>query len=442
MRRPRYTGALDAAVVHERGVVALVAILVMLICTDVYKRLTGGAFPDGPVTFGASVVMVGYALFNLRFLLRAAFAAPELALLLVLVLLSALWSLDPVLTLERTFQLYATSATAMLLASMLSVRSLMIALASIAGLLMVASLVAIMLVPEARGVDPWPNAWRGVFPHKNGLGASAALSLILIAAAISITTGGVRRAFVLLGVLSLVLLVASQSRTSQVIAVFCVGAVVVAAISRNHLRIWMIGFLATFVIGFGMVIVVLFSGLADPWLEAIGRQPTLSNRIPLWEVVWPDVIKQIWIGYGYETYWDPEADRVARIARIPLLGFTPFYSHNGLIELLLNVGLPGVPLVAIALLRAMTGAYVALRVKEVRVAGASALVLLVAFLLSNFMESTLLNSDSFGWFVFMAVATKLSLLLKVRSRRWLRGSASADRRTPRRVVRRGWVARA
>ena len=421
--------------------VAIVAILVFIICTDVFKVVIGTEFPEGQVKFGVTVLMATFAFFHVRFLLRAAFGAPELAMLLILILLSTTWSLDPVLTLERTFQLYATSALAMVLASMLSMRGLMLALAAIAGVLMVASIVAIGLVDSARGAEPWPDTWRGVFYHKNGLGSISAVSLILLSAATSISKGWTRRVFVSLAILSVLLLVASESRTSQVIATFSVLAVIVSAMVRNYMRIWMIGFLLAFVVGFAVVLVVLFSGIADPWLEAIGRRATLSNRIPLWQIVWPEVLDRIWTGYGYETYWDPEAERVTRIERIPFLGFTPHYSHNGLLELLLNVGILGPPLVAAALLRATIGAYVALRVKGMRIAGASALVVLVAFFLFNFTESMLLNRDSFGWFVFVAVATKLSLLLKLRSRRWLRGPAVAVRRRPGRVAGRQWAAR-
>lgn len=427
---------------HERRVAALAAVALIMVSTDVFNVVIGDPFPQGPVKFLINVAMIGFALFNVRFLLRAAFGAPELAFLLILALLSTLWSLEPVLTLERSFQLYANAALAMVLASMLSMRSLVLTLAMIAGFFMVASLIAIGLVPSARGVDPWPNAWRGVFGHKNGLGANAAISLILSSAAISITSRWTRRMFILLALLSFFLLMASQSRTSQVIAFFCAGSIFLAAISRNHIRLWMLGFLVAFVVGFGLAVVVLFSGLADPFLEAIGRRPTLSNRIPLWQVVWPEVMNQIWTGYGYEAYWDPNADRGAKIERIPLLGFTPHYSHNGLLELLLNVGILGVPLIALALLRATVGAYVALRVKRMKIVGASALVVLVAFFLFNFTESLILNRDSFGWFVFLAVATKLSLLLKVRSRRWLRTPAAVTRRGPRRVAGRGRIARA
>lgn len=441
MLRHKPTAPLHVAIAHERRVVALAAVLVFLICSDAFKIVLGSGFPEGPVKFALSAVMLIFALVNVRFLLRSAFGAPELALLLMLTLVSVLWSLDPELTLKRTFQLYATSALAMVLASMLSMRSLMIALAVFAGLMMVASIVAIGLLDSARGSESWPDTWRGVFNHKNGLGAASAFSLILLSAAISLSKGWPRRVFVVLAILSVVLLVASESRTSQAIAGFSVASILIATMARNHMRIWMLGFLSVFVVGFSLALILLFSGIADPWFEAVGRRATLSNRIPLWEIVWPEAMERIWTGYGYDAYWDPESNRVTRIAQIPFLGFTPYYSHNGLIELLLNVGILGPPLVVVALLRAMTGSFLALRVRGLRIAGASALVALVAFFLFNFTESTLLNRDSFVWFVFVAVSTKLSLLVRPRSRRWQRGPAAAARRWPRRMAGREWAAR-
>lgn len=426
--RPSLHATETGAVAHEQLVAIIAGLLLFFACSDFFGIVLAGIVPQGPGKSLVGLLMLGFALYHGPFLLRAAFATPELTLLLGLVLLSVLWSIEPELSFKRSFQLYANTLLAMTLASMLSMRSLTLTLAAILGATMLASLVAVVVLPDARGSEQWPDAWRGIFNHKNGLGATALFALLLLFAAVALTQGRARRIFALMFAVTLLLLAASESRTAQLVTMFALGSLMLAAIFRNHIRVWMVLFLAVFLIGTVIVLGSLFSGLADPLFEAIGRRPTLSNRIPLWGVIWPDVTGAIWTGYGYEAYWDPESPRVLRIARIPLLGFTPHYSHNGLVEVLLNVGIFGVPLVLGALFRAVIGASVAMRVRQMRIAGAAVMVILVAFAMLNLTESFILNTNTFIWTVFVAVATKLSLLLKQRSARWRERPGPALRR--------------
>ncbi len=125
---------------------------------------------------------------------------------------------------------------------------------------------------------------------------------------------------------------------------------------------------------------------------------------------------QIWFGYGYDGFWGATSRRVIEIARDKTVGFTPHYSHNGLIELLLDVGIFGVPLFVLHLIRAIRGSLTTTAFHAARLLGAGALVLTLAFLLFNITESSILGGSSVNWMTFVAVTTKLSILLRTSKR--------------------------
>lgn len=428
LERMRLLSARRRTIAHEQRVTLFVGIVLFFTCTDFFGIVMGDTFPDGAVKYLFNAAMLAFALINLRFLLRSIFGAPELALLLALVLVSMLWSIEPSLTFKRAMQIFSISLMAMALASMMSLRSLLMSLSAVLGMAMLLSLIAVLAFPDARGSEQWPNAWRGFFAHKNGLGANAMVELIVTWGAISVSRGWPRRVFQVIFAITLLLLMACESRTSQLVAVVCLGGLLVANLTRDHIRVWMVLFLGGFLFFGALLMFALFSGAADPVFDLIGRRPTLSNRIPLWGMLWPDILKEFWTGYGFGAYWNPESERVLRFGRIPLFGFEPHYSHNGLVEVLINIGFFGAVLMVISLVRSMIGASVAIRVKPMRMAGASSLAFLVAFMMLNFTESFVLNTNTYLWTFYVAIATKLGLLLTQKSRRWQRSAVSAARR--------------
>lgn len=80
--------------------------------------------------------------------------------------------------------------------------------------------------------------------------------------------------------------------------------------------------------------------------EALGRQPDLTGRTQIWQVVIPLVPDPVG-GAGFETFW--VGPRVAK-AYSQIGGLDPTNeAHNGYIEVYLNLGLLGVGLIALLL---------------------------------------------------------------------------------------------
>lgn len=108
--------------------------------------------------------------------------------------------------------------------------------------------------------------------------------------------------------------------------------------------------LATFGILLAVLVPVLdhYLKLKDSVIRLLGRQPDLTDRVPLWDLVL-ERIPNVWIGAGYESFWIP--DRVREIGS--QLGFSNGgldQAHNGYIDLYANLGLVGVSLLLLAIL--------------------------------------------------------------------------------------------
>ena len=98
------------------------------------------------------------------------------------------------------------------------------------------------------------------------------------------------------------------------------------------------------------------------------------------------------------------------IARDPMLRFSPFYSHNGLIETLLGIGAIGVFLVAYQVVRSFVGVFSVLAFRPSAVDVLPVLVFFVSFILLNVTESTILAHDDLIWIIFVALAVRLTSL--------------------------------
>jgi O-antigen ligase len=91
----------------------------------------------------------------------------------------------------------------------------------------------------------------------------------------------------------------------------------------------------------------LFVGLEEWILRALGRDSTLTERKPVWELLL-SMAENPWIGTGYEMFMSGE--RLAEIwERLDMSGGAG-QAHNGYIDTYLNLGIIGIVLLLVAIL--------------------------------------------------------------------------------------------
>lgn len=396
--------------------ILFIVFAVFLNSTDLFSVALGGGGVASALDLLVLLPMIYWLGHNYGFLVRGMIAVPELTALLSLAAVSMVWSVDPSATAWRLFPLFVTTATAMTLGSRVSLRTLIVALGLLAAITAIACYVAVATLPSARGIAPWTTTWRGAFNHKNGLGASSMFMLISATSAAILCRGRAKAFFALAALGAAFLLFQSESRTSQVISIISITALTLGILLRARASIWGVSYILFITCVVGLLTFLFASSSVDPIFSLIGREPTLSGRLPLWAVTWPNVIDRLWLGYGYAAFWDPDRHAVIAIARDSTIGYVPYYSHSGLIETLLNTGLVGMTLLAILLGRAVAAIFSGFRQGMAVPELVAALVILIAFVLLNLTESTVLSRQSMIWMVFVAVVTKLGNVAKAQSR--------------------------
>lgn len=254
--------------------------------------------------------------------------------------LSALWSVDPQTTLRRSFVYLFFGLFVVGIANSLSADEYMQIIRRIVFLSAIASLVLLEISPGAVLMSDGPM--RGVFTHKNVLGQVMAAGVL--ASLHGMRVGGSdRRSSVAMIILFAALTFASRSSTSLILVFFFCGADILLTISRRN-----VGAAAIIMIVFTPVIAI-FAFSPDMILGFLGKDATLTGRTDLWEYVKICISQRPLLGWGFSAFWSSINPAAAEITRN--LGWTVPEAHNGLLELLLEVGVVGTSFFAIIFVR-------------------------------------------------------------------------------------------
>ena len=188
------------------------------------------------------------------------------------------------------------------------------------------------------------GALRGIFEHKQNLSKFMGMGLIL-----SIFFFRYIHKSIFLQLASIALfgytLLAAEGVTSLLAAV-----VMVPFVAFLTLRAWrhlafagllILAVLAT--IYLGALVVANLSSI----LDTLGRNPTLSSRLPIWEVSWYLIQERLWFGYGLE------AALVSSLSLDVNLQWQAVHAHNGWLDLWLSFGIVGLSLFVFTVLRSV-----------------------------------------------------------------------------------------
>jgi len=265
--------------------------------------------------------------------------------------LSALWSVAPEITLRRSLAAMLGVLYGVLLAGRYRPEEVLRMLGAALAIVVVASLMAVVAIPEwAIMMRPahHEGAWRGVMAHKNILGRTVGLAIIVFLVLRQEGSPGTKRVWTVWLVLSLGLLLASRSITS----LFAVFLTLIAWVYiRGGLRLPSLLRPALF---FGGLTVFIPAALAivaylENILSIFGKSTTLTGRLPLWNLLLPYAIDRLWLGYGYGAFWASMESPATTV--VNLLPWNPTHAHNGYLDAWLDVGLLGLVITMFILLR-------------------------------------------------------------------------------------------
>jgi len=180
------------------------------------------------------------------------------------------------------------------------------------------------------------GAFRGIFMHKNGFGSFCVLtSLFCLAGLVSTKVKMVKAAYFVTYLLCFVFTIKSHSTTALVLFFLMSGAFIffsiISSIANSSTRC----FTYYFFIVILFVIVVLFSAYYEDIAYALGKDPTLTGRTELWEVLFYIAMERPLFGYGIGVFTRAEVMYEYAIQ----FGWEAKSTHNSYLNLLLGGGL-------------------------------------------------------------------------------------------------------
>lgn len=321
-------------------VASVIFLLQAIDAFEIFDRLVYGewALKSGDkITESLNLIMIAASLllFGRAFRRKTITAGGILALALVcFLLLSALWSVDPPITVRRgVIYLWFIIGT-IGVAGSLDGDEVMDLLAMVCGLSAAATIVLLVISPSD-ALLPYSSALRGVFPHKNLFGQVMAIGTLVSVHLIRINRS--RRLFkISVLIMFIVLTFLSKSSTAMLtMSLFCAVNGIVALFRKGGLA-RILGAFSIMVLVPTAVIVALNP---DSLLEMVGKDPTLSGRTDLWSYLLNYVYERPILGWGFRAFWSPNNPAVFEISTA--VNWTVLSAHNGLLEMLLEGGIVG-----------------------------------------------------------------------------------------------------
>jgi exopolysaccharide production protein ExoQ len=323
--------------------------------------------------------------------------SPALCSLLAVACLSPLWAETPDLVFRRSISLLGTSLFGVILAARLTIHEQLRLVRTVLRLAAVACLTLFLVAPQyATATDFGTGSARGVFPHKNLFGAAMALGILVEWYASEEGTFQQLVKFVSMGLFA-ALLVLSHSVTS--IVTVASALLIMWLFERFHRRYHVpLPAILFFLVGL-VVCIVLFGIDTSMFTEMMGRSKDLTGRTDLWQSVGSMILARPLLGYGFSGFWGGASMESYAVENY--VGWSPTYSHNGYLEVLLNLGIVGTGFLLIFLWRGLTHClYKAQHKKEKE--DLWPLAFLVFFIVHNFAECTIVWQNCLEWALCIA----------------------------------------
>lgn len=328
-----------------------------------------------------------------------------LTFLTIIAFASFLWSDVFISTLKDNREILQMTSLGLYIAARFTVREQVeiFGIAFFIGELMSFGVAAVMPTLGIHGSDH-PGAWKGVFGYKNLLGAIMVISSFTF---FLLPTSGnkVKQIYKWTGfVFAIILILLSTSKTSLVVSAMLFLILFFYRYFRFTGKTTVI-FIDLVILVVGAVMTLVLSNWTE-LLTAIGRDPTLTGRTPMWGVALSRLMERPLLGFGRGAFWAPGSPYALEAGKAVASGFVPPHGHNGFVDLALDTGLIGILLFAIsfviAYFRALKLAYATLAPEKMWY-----LAFLMFFFMNNMTESFMLFRTNIYWTLYITSALSL-----------------------------------
>ncbi len=330
----------------------------------------------------------------------------KIILLLVgIAVFSFVWSYLPKKTLTRGIAIIGTTLFGIYLASRYTIKQQLELLGWMYGIAVIFSFVFIVAIPNwgiMSGIHE--GRWRGIYNHKNTLG-KVIVPGITVFLLLAFNSKKYSWLFWMGFSLAFILLVRSSSTTSLLNGV----SLIAASISFRIFR-WRDNFMVPSTIvmaSFGTIFYVIVSLTTEAILKALGKDTTLTGRGDMWPYIFEMIGQKPFLGYGYGAFWYGPDTPSFYIWQAT--GWTPPNSHNGFLDLWLQIGLLGLLIYLFGfLVITLPKAFYWLRATRTS-EGFWPLIYMTYMFLANISETTLMIQNDIFWVIYVAIAFSVQI---------------------------------
>jgi O-antigen ligase len=262
------------------------------------------------------------------------------------------------------------------------------------------------------------GSWRGATTHKNFAGPICALTVLVLLLDRRRINLALRW---LLVAAAVYFLWRTQSKTALVLLPAALGcALIYMALGRRQ-RVWVLPISASMLL-FVLPFVPQILGALNRYLA---QPEALTGRTQVWSLLLRYAGEHPWLGAGFGSFWGIDKGPVGEWGESWVASI--FSGHNGYLDILVQLGWPGVGLAVLALgvapLWRILGASGIARRDGGLVVG-----VLVFTLGHNATESSLLNRDHPGWVLFVVALALLCQMIWERQKAVSPQSSHVDER--------------
>jgi exopolysaccharide production protein ExoQ len=280
-------------------------------------------------------------LFNIRGVLHLARQSALLTFLSCFTIVSALWSQNPLRTLYFGGFFLVGTLFAYYLVLRYTPEEIMTMLMRVGVLVFFLGLVMVFLFPRfgvANGDPRAHGAWIGIFIDRV---SSAKCCVFLLSPALVWTVKRSRWKNLTYAMMMLTFIFMAKAVTALAVTFTFMLIMVLIQGSRRLERKTAL-FLGA-VVGL-LAITFFFAGdtIIAEVLALFGRNMTLTGRTAIWSILMGSIAKSPWLGYGFYAFWQGMEGESANVILAAHWFFG--YAHNGLIEIVLQLGFVGLAL--------------------------------------------------------------------------------------------------
>lgn len=315
----------------------------------------------------------------------------------LLALVSTLWSAMPMVSLLAAGDLWLVTLAAVSLGTGLSPDAVVRA-AALAGIaIIVATLVVMVQAPQTQLDEYGLPSRTGIFTNPNELGRQMVITAVMCAAMVAH-----RRRYLLPLLVAVVIAISTESAQVIIVGITACLAFFATRTLRESRRAR--GTLTFLTVAAAALSMYLAFSSRETVFSALGKDSTITYRIPIWQAVMR-TLEGRWItGYGFGQYWrDPWV--VSEMSGASTQAAQQ--AHNSALELAAQVGIIGVIIVGFLVVKALLVGY---RSLDTSPAGSSALVTLTVALATYSITASLFGRtpEQYYWVLLIALTTSLS----------------------------------